>query len=57
MVGGGNKKMRLVHHELSRNFLGWKEGTHTLEIQFRGTRDELLKKLKEEIELDLIKNA
>ena len=49
--------MRLVNHYITRNWLAWREGTHTLEIRFRGTKDELMRKLKEELEQDLVKNA
>lgn len=49
--------MRMVHHRLTKNILGWKEGTHTLEVEYRGTKEELLEKLKREIEEDLDKHA
>jgi hypothetical protein len=49
--------MRLVRHSITRNWFAWKEGICTLDIQFRGTKEELMLKLKEEIEKDLAKNA
>lgn len=45
--------MRMIRHYLSRNILSWKEGTHTLQVTFRGSKEELMKKLKEELEQDL----
>lgn len=45
--------MRLIIHRLTRNILGWKEGTHTLTLEFRGTKEELMELLKEELEKDL----
>lgn len=42
--------MKLINFYLSRNILGWKEGTHTLEVKYRGSREELMQKIKELIE-------
>lgn len=49
--------MRLVYHSTSRNIFNWGHGTHTLEITYRGTKEELIQKLKEELEKELSKNA
>lgn len=56
----------MITHNLTKNFLGWNEGTHTLEkfldwnegthtleILYRGTEEELLEKLNREIQEDL----
>jgi hypothetical protein len=53
----GDKKMKMTYHNLSRNILNWNNGTHTLEIRYRGTREELLQKRKGEIEKELTKDA
>lgn len=50
-------KTELIHQRLSRNWLGWREGTHTLEITFRGSKTELMQKLKEELEKEIKKVA
>ena len=50
-------KMRVTYFQITRNFLSWKEGIYTLEIKFRGTKNELLQKLENELEQDLIKIA
>lgn len=42
--------MKMIYHELTRNIWNWNNGTYTLILKYRGTREELLKKLKEEIE-------
>jgi len=49
--------MKYIYHTLSRNWLAWREGTHTLSITYRGSKIELLEKLKEELEKELSKNA
>lgn len=49
--------MKMTYHNLSRNILNWNNGTHTLEIRYRGTKEELMQKLKEELEKDLAKIA
>jgi len=48
--------MKLVKSYTSRNILGWKEGTHTLELTFRGTKKELMQKLKDELQEDLVRH-
>lgn len=50
-------EIELTKFYLSRNWLGWREGTHTLEIRFRGSKAELLQKIKEELEKELKKDA
>lgn len=55
LKGGG--KMKLVKFYLSRNWLAWKEGNYTLDLRFRGTKEELLQKIKEEIEKELKNDA
>jgi hypothetical protein len=44
--------MKLIRFHISRNFFAWKEGIYTLDIQYRGTKEDLMKKVKEEIEKD-----
>lgn len=45
--------MKLTHHRITRNFFAWREGTYTLDVEFRGSKEDLQKRLKELLEEDL----
>ena len=45
--------MKLWKHHISRNLISWDSGTHTLEIEYHGTKQELQEKLRKVLEEEL----
>ena len=45
--------MKFTHHEIRRNILNWNNGSYNMILEFRGSKEELLEKLKIEIALEL----
>lgn len=45
--------VKLVTHRITRNILNWSDGTHTLELEYRGSKKDLTQLLKDILETEL----
>lgn len=48
---------KLIYHNIERNLFNWNNGTHTLTVRYRGTREELEQLLKDILETELVRDA